>query len=127
MPIHYSNDNGMIVTTLKGRVNDDDLLGYYKGTDFSGVVFPWRELIDASGVTDMAITTEGQWKLAAYVLSMSEQLTGGKVAMVAGSDMTYGMFRMWEGQRSDVDYEVRVFRSMETALTWMTSQRVSSR
>lgn len=127
MPIHYSNDNGMIVTTLKGRVTDEELITYYKEMDISDVSLPWRELIDASGVTEMAITTEGQWKLAAYVLSKSDLLSGGKVAMVAVSDMVYGMFRMWEGQRSDVDYEVRVFRSLAFALNWIGSHRIPQR
>ncbi len=123
MPIHFSNDNGMVITTLAGRVTDDELIGYYKGTDFSSAAFPWRELIDGSSVEEMAITPKGQWMLAAYVLSRSAELSGGKVAMVAGSEMMFGMFRMWEGQRSDMDYEVRVFHDLGFALRWIREHR----
>ncbi|NUN68128.1 MAG: hypothetical protein HUU02_00275 [Bacteroidetes bacterium] len=123
MPIQFSYNAGMIVTSLTGRVTDDELLDYYKCTDFNQVAKPWRELIDARGVTDMAVTVQGQWKLAAYVLTRSAELSGGKVGMVAGNDMMYGMFRMWEGQRSDMDYEVRVFRDLGYAMAWLTDQR----
>lgn len=46
-------------------------------------------------------------------------LRGGRVAMVAANDATYGLFRMWELQREDLGYRVTVFRDRGAALAWL--------
>ena len=61
----------------------------------------------------------GQEKLVVLAATRASQLQGGRVAMVATSDVTYGMFRMWEVQRSEIDYEVQVFHEIEKARNWL--------
>jgi hypothetical protein len=39
--------------------------------------------------------------------------------MVAHSDCTYGLFRMWELQRVEMGYEVRVFWQFDVAMAWI--------
>jgi hypothetical protein len=39
--------------------------------------------------------------------------------MVASTDVCYGMFRMWELRREDLDYSVSVFRDVAAARQWL--------
>lgn len=112
-------DLGLLLTTLAGRVTDDELVEYYTralaGRFFRG----GRELVDATAVTDLAITPQGHARLAVLLRGHLDALRGLHVAMVAGDDYAYGMFRMWELQRQDLGYEVRVFRSREEGAAWL--------
>jgi len=67
----------------------------------------------------MHTTAEGQQELAVLVGGLEDQLRGYRLAMVADSDLVFGMFRMWDMQRADLDYEVRVFRDYDDALAWL--------
>ena len=110
----------VIATVLSGRVTDDEILSYYQTPlirDFSGT---WRELVDGSAITEMAVTPEGHRRLAEIAAANVDRLRGGRVAMVAQSEITYGMFRMWELQREGLGYDVHVFRDADEALAWVS-------
>jgi hypothetical protein len=112
-------DRGLLETTLTGRVTDDELLDYYARALAGRLLAGGRELVDALAVTDLAITPKGHDRLAVLLRGHVEELRGLRVAMVAGDDYAFGMFRMWELQREDLGYEVRVFRSREEAIPWL--------
>jgi hypothetical protein len=114
-----SDSAGVVHTVLSGRVTDAEILAYYQGPIFQDHTGTWIELVDALGMTDMAITSQGLWKLAQMVGIRRDILAGGRVAMVAGSDAAFGMFRMWELQRESLPYEVKVFRDLEKAAAWL--------
>jgi hypothetical protein len=114
----FDTDPSLIYTYLAGRVTDAELLAYYTPlvAQHSSL---WRELVDGTQVIEMALTAAGLRQLADIVEGHAEKLRGGRVAMVAISDVTYGMFRMWELRREALNYEVRVFRDLEQAWTWL--------
>jgi hypothetical protein len=115
----------VIRTVLTGRVTDDEILAYYQSPVFLEHAGRWLELVDGLGITEMAITAGGLWKLTQVVAARREMLRGGRVAMVAGSAAAYGMFRMWEMQRETMPYEVRVFRDRDEALAWLRAEPAS--
>lgn len=121
MPIvrRAESDPALIVILLLGRVTDDELLAYYIPLIPAHDYLPWRELVDGTQVTDLAVTTQGLDRLAALVARSIEKVRGGRLAMVAATPVVYGVFRMWELRREDLDYEVRVFRDLEPALAWL--------
>ncbi len=119
MPIHYDLKDGVVYTILADCVTDEDILSYYQQPFFEDSKSPWREVVDGRKITDMQITPDGQRRLAELVAKKADKLKGGRVAMVATRDLTYGMFRMWEVQRGNIDYEVRVFRDFNKALEWI--------
>lgn len=119
MPIELSINDGIIHTILVGRVTDEELLSHYAHPVFQQYDGLWREVVDGRKITEMEVTPNGQRKLASFVASHAERLRGGRVAMVASDDVTYGMFRMWEMQREGLGYDVQVFREMQPALDWV--------
>jgi hypothetical protein len=70
-------------------------------------------------MTEMAITANDQERLAAFVATKAPLLRNGRVAMLASTEVCYGMFRMWEIQREDLDYSVTVFRDVAAARQWL--------
>jgi hypothetical protein len=106
-------------TILSGRVTDEELLAYYQSPMVHADRGTWREVVDGSEIAEMAITPEGQRRLAALAAGQLERLRGGRVAMVARTDFVYGMFRMWELQREGLGYEVQVFRDLAEATAWV--------
>lgn len=113
----------MIETTITGRLDDAELVRYYRQPFFKDVAAPWREVIDGTGITDMAVTAAGQHELADLSRLWLDRLRGGRIAMVAKAPAVYGAFRMWEIMREDLDYEVRVFLDLEDARAWVLLPR----
>lgn len=121
MPISRCTDKDptLIYTLLSGRITDTELWVYYERAIAEKDDAPWRELVDGTQVTEMALTPEGLTRLASVVEASPEKIRDGRVAMVATNAVTYGVFRMWELQREGLNYEVRVFRDLELALAWL--------
>jgi len=125
MPFHGSRieENTILETRLVGRVTDDELLDYYQEIldDLPG---RWlgHELVDGTEVTEFEITNDGYQRLIERIAPRLPEFAGSRVAMVASSDAVFGMFRKWELQRADLDYEVRVFRLRADAMAWLRHQ-----
>ncbi len=113
-------ENRVLVTEFIGTVTDDDLVAYHER-----LVVEERldaqpgGLIDGRRITSMQVTRDGIIHLASLVRDQAHLLRGQHLAMVATSDIVYGMFRMWELERGDLDYQVRVFRDYGAALIWL--------
>lgn len=119
MPIRLEVQGPLMVSSAYGRLTDDELLAHYAAPEFQAVQAPWRELVDGREITDMAVTPNGQMRLAGLASTSMDRLRGGRVAMVASTDLTYGMFRMWQLRRESLEFEVRVYRELEPALAWL--------
>jgi hypothetical protein len=121
MPIELVSTDPYIYSSLVGLVTNEELLLHYQRPEFASVHGVWRELVDGRPLTEMGVTADGQRQLAAMASRMGPRLRGGRVAMVANSEVTYGMFRMWELQREGLGFEVQVFRDFGAAEAWVTA------
>ena len=119
MPSRVDAEHPIIVSVMYGRLTNDELFAHYQLPVFFEPRAAWLELVDGREITEMAVTPEGQARLADLAATRLDRLRGGRVAMVATSDLVYGMFRMWELRREELDYEVRVFRSVDEAMSWL--------
>ena len=121
MPIvrQISGPTDVIRTVLSGTVTDEELLSYYHALVLVDIDGRWREVVDGRAITSYSITSNGQRQLAKFMAQHAERLRGGRVAMVAASEVTFGMFRMWQLQREGLDYQVEVFRELDEALAWV--------
>ncbi len=121
MPIELQEHGAVLHTVLIGRVTNEELLTHYAQPVFHQPRDVWREVVDGRLMTDMAITVDGQRRLADMAAAFVDLLRGGRVAMVAETDEAYGMFRMWEMQREGLGYDVHVFRDFAAAIEWVAS------
>ncbi|MBW2734102.1 MAG: hypothetical protein JRH20_17070, partial [Deltaproteobacteria bacterium] len=60
-------------------------------------------------------------RLGALLSQYRGELTDYRAAMVATTDVVYGMFRMWEMGRGSLGYELKVFREEAEARSWLAA------
>lgn len=83
-------------------------------------------LVDATALAGIDLEARDVRQLA-FLASQADQLwTGGRWAIVAPSDLIYGMARMYQLIRSEAPYELGVFRSTAEARRWLAASRPGS-
>jgi SpoIIAA-like len=107
-----------IFVTLQGTVTDEDLIEAQRRM-FSEELFQGRyaRLIDATNVTRLLVTAG----MVRAVSKAAVERGVRKAALVASSDVMYGMMRMYEGYASEA--ECQVFRNTDEALGWLFNRR----
>ena len=124
MPIDYAIRDGLLRGRASGVLDDETLLAYVHQviTDpaYDDAV---GDLFDARPVTDMRLTAEGIRGVAALIRQTGR--SSKKVAVVADSPAMFGMARMFELIRDDID--VAVFRDVDAALEWLRAPPTAGR
>ena len=118
MPASHRIDSSqrLVIRTFEGVLTDEDLLQDQASMRSAPSYKPeYPQLIDARGVERAEITTEVIRDLA----HASPGAPQARRAFVVASDLAFGLARMFEIQRADAPEEVRVFRDMNQARTWL--------
>lgn len=122
MPIHYefSAQQRLLMTTMVGTVGDAEFLDTYaeilRNVDYSGCV---RELVDVTGLTEANISAQALNRVA-HMLKNTCPGCECRSAIVATSDLNFGLSRMYEAFAEMAKAEeVQVFRDRQEALTWL--------
>jgi hypothetical protein len=123
MGIQYVIDEhfGLVVAEARGHVEDRDLLDYAKRL----LADPDRtrakhELVDLRRVDDSSeVSSAGVRRLAEFWSDRSAMMAGGRLAIIAPSEVGYGMSRMYQILRSDGPDSIQVFRQRGEALRWL--------
>lgn len=123
MPIEYHIDpeHDLLVSVASGDLQDEDLMDYSRRLLADEKTRrPRDELVDLRGIdsTD-GITTDGVRRLAELWRSQYERLEGCRLALLAESDIGYGLARMYEMLRDDGPDQIRVFREQDEAEAWL--------
>jgi hypothetical protein len=116
VPIDYSIRDGLLTGRASGVLDDEALLAYVHRViadpDYETTS---ADLFDARGVTDVRLTAEGIRTIAAIIRQSGR--SSARVAVIAESPAMFGMARMFEQLREDI--EVVVFRDAEAAREWL--------
>jgi hypothetical protein len=81
------------------------------------------QLLDLSAVDDVPLTAGELQELARAFAEQGSAIGGGRVAVVAPQPVVFGTTRMFEALSGKLPNTVRVFRDLETALTWLRAGR----
>jgi hypothetical protein len=118
MPISYRIDplRGLVFTTASGVLTDDDILDLKRrligDPDFRPGL---RELSDVRAVSDLQVSSEGVQRMIAHDEAQAGVLDGHRLAIVASTDATFGMARMYQMFTEANLPGVRVFRDYDAA------------
>lgn len=109
------------IARFTATVGDQELLDAYglllKQPDYDATL---NDLVDLTGVERLEITAEAMRHLIGMFAPVDALAQPTRLAIVAASDYTFGMSRMYELLRGDdVPEEVRVFRSADDASAWL--------
>lgn len=104
-----------------GIVDDTQLLQAYAALladpDYDATV---NDLVDLRGVARLEVSAEALRQLISMYTPVDQLGVRTRLAVVAGSDLTFGMSRMYELLRGDgTPEEIRVFRSYDDAVAWL--------
>lgn len=105
------------VVTMTGEITDDDFAEVYERLrDDVAVEARLCLLVDLRTASGKQVTTEGVRSFAELPTIFSPR---SRRAIVVGSDLGYGMARMYEMLRRDIAGNVRVFRELDAAERWV--------
>lgn len=117
---HYDRELGARVATFSGTVDDAELLGAYRSLLASPDYDPRvNDLVDMRPVTRFDVTGDAIRDLVRAFSPLDAAMVQTRLAIVAGSDLVFGMARMYELLRSDTPEDIRVFRDMDVARAWL--------
>ena len=118
MPVSYRIDSalGVVFTKGEGRVTDEEALAYQDQVCQDAAFDPaFNQILDLADVTEFAVSSETIRTLA----RRTPLLPSARRAVVAKSDLVYGMVRMFLSY-SDVGPEQgQIFASVAEARRWL--------
>ena len=121
MPAEFKIDDerGLIVSRAFGRVTDEDLQRHQQVLRADAAFDPrYDQLWDFLDVTEIAVSDEAIREFARARSFEPE----ARRALVAGSDLGFGLARMFATLHDDAPEEVQVFRSLEEARAWLGTE-----
>jgi hypothetical protein len=119
MPIDYTIRDGLLSARASGALDDKTLIAYVQIVLADpAYLTAGGDLFDALAVTDVQLTAEGIRTVARLIRHSGR--SSAKVAVVAERPAMFGMARMFEMLRNDI--EVVVFRDSQTALEWLRAR-----
>ena len=125
MPIAYWIDHGrrLVMATGHGTVTHEDVLRYQQDVRSRPELVGYDELMDMSHVEHIALASpERVWELAWHSAGMDVRTSTSRLAIVAPTDVAFGLGRMYEASRSLDDRstkQVGVFRSLPDACVFL--------
>src|SRR5262245_30094503 len=125
MPVTYTvdHDQRLVVATPHGVLTDEDVFGYQQEVWSRADVKGYGELIDMTGVSQIEfVSTRRIAFLADLSASMDPPALTSKLAIIAITDLHFGLGRMYETYRETAKQgtkTVRVFRNRSDALQWL--------
>ncbi len=125
MPVAFTIDlpRRLVLSRAWALVTDADLLVHASTLGADPRFEPtFRQLIDFTAVTDISVSTTTIHQMA----RLSPFRPGARRVLVAGSDVIYGMARMFQMLREPVADEIHIVRSILPALEWLELADVST-
>ena len=125
MAIKSNVDKEKDLTTyvLSGEISADDLMkalkSFFSGDLSSNVLWDLREAEFGGGIPSNDLK-----EMAVYSKKKQPEKARGKIAIVASSDLGFGMSRIFEvyAELEGVKNPVQVYRSMKKAMKWLEEE-----
>jgi hypothetical protein len=118
MPSAYVIDSSrrLVLSRSWGVVTGEDVLTLIQATVTDPHFHPdFSQLVDMRAVTEVEVTTD----FVRLFVAKSNFGAGSRRALVAGSDVVYGMARIYGTLLDGRPGEFRIFRDLQPALEWL--------
>ncbi|MBD3391639.1 MAG: hypothetical protein GF418_06285 [Chitinivibrionales bacterium] len=113
-------DQDLSILTATGVVTNEQM--FAAQNDLYAETPTLLHLWDMTRASLERITVEGVREFAEKATTLGKARKGGRTAVVAGTDLQYGLARMSEafGTVEDRPYELRLFKKRAEAMAWLT-------
>ena len=113
----------LVLARARNVLTEDDIFDYQREVWSRNDVTGFNELLDLSAVEQIDLTsTDSIEEFARLAVSMDIPATATRFAIVAPTDLMFGLGRMYEAYRNRNEQstkQARVFRSRSEALAWL--------
>ena len=109
--------------TYSGSITDDEIITSYRELHAKPDYNPTaNDLVDLRLVDQLNVSYESLHHLISAYLPVDVRGRHTRLAIIAASDSTFGMSRLYEALRGDeVPEEINVFRHYDDAILWLQS------
>jgi hypothetical protein len=119
VPITFQFDNGILFSTIDGETGFDDVASYLDRLLVDPAFVPGMPgVIDCRTVKSLFSISDLR-RMAADVRQRPQLQAPGRAAVLASSNLVYGLLRMYEVFSDGDPVEIRVFRRPEEAMAWL--------
>lgn len=119
MPISYRFEDGILRTTIEGETGFEDVKRYLDTLLADPAFVPGMPgLIDCRKVKSL-FSIRDLRRTAADTKDRPAMKVPGRAAVIASSNLIYGLLRMYEVFSEGQATRIRVFRQPEEALAWL--------
>jgi len=122
MPLEHSIDaqRNFLVTRVRGAITSDDLIRYLTAVKQDRRLRPgYLSLFDLGEALPGDLAGDAVRRAAEVARRFDERTGPVRVAVVAPSDVAFGMARMYGALVDGLQREVRVFREAREAEAWL--------
>lgn len=119
---HTDTEHGVRIATFHGTVDNRELLHAY-GAQLADPGYDARldDLVDLRAVQGLDLGAAALRELMKLFSRVDALGYATRLAIVAPSDLGYGLGRMYEMMRAGAPEEIGVFRDVAEALAWLAS------
>jgi hypothetical protein len=123
MPVTYVCQGNVLKLELVGQYAPDDVIAtFMTALKDPQCPDPMALLVDVRRSETLASAAVADIRRVAEYLGPYAKRIGGRAAMVASSDVHFGLSRLGSVYSEGVGVDVQVFRDLESAITWLTSE-----
>jgi hypothetical protein len=123
IPYHIYHDKRLVVATPSGVLTDADVFDYQQEVWSQPDTRGYNEFIDMTGVSQIDFVSADRVNYLAEISGrMDSPESPSKLAILATSELSFGLGRMYEAYRNMTKpgtKVVRVFRTRQEALQWL--------
>lgn len=122
MPIDFEHDAERKLLTIRmhGDLSDEDLIGYANHAVVDEQIeAATNDFIDLSAVVTISASSEALRRVNAILVEGGRTRNEGKMAILAPTDLAFGMARMFQSYHDAGAIEVQVFRTAHEARAWL--------
>jgi len=118
---HIFPDQNTVVSKFKGDLTDELLETYYgQLLSIPGGSTEFAEIVDLCEVTHVHVSESGLARVAVKIDQAYAAATHRlRCAVVAPTDLAFGLSRLYEGALSPDVIDLQVFRAVTPALAWL--------
>jgi hypothetical protein len=119
VPIAFRIEDGIAFTDMGATFTVAEIRAYLAAVPAHAAFRPGMpSLVDCRQVTSL-LSPEELRAVAADVAGVVAVPVRGKCAVLASTDVVFGLMRMYEAYTEDAPVVVRVFRDHDLAMTWL--------
>lgn len=124
LQINYDSGKRRRVAIFAGAIGDEHLLDVFESMLAQPTyVRDADDLVDLTRVTRIDVTVEGLRRLIGKLVDSEEGAVAKRVALVAPSNVVYGVARMYQMMRGDRTAQtLHVFRERQEAEAWLDTE-----